>query len=111
MARRSLRLWRPRWYALTDSGLACGETRTIPYADLVGITSRLAHRRRPGAILFSIIHVSVFSGIYLFALGLVLGVLRHRSRSLVPGIMLHFFHNFSILAVEYYSLWTSPGNS
>ena len=64
-----------------------------------------------GAILFSIIHVSVFSGIYLFALGLVLGVLRHRSRSLLPGIGLHFFHNFAILTAEYYSLWTSPGNS
>ena len=53
------------------------------------------------AVLFAIIHVSVFSGIYLFALGLLLGFLRQRSGSLVPGITLHFLHNLAIVLIEH----------
>ena len=52
------------------------------------------------AVLFAIIHFSALSGIYLFGLGLVLGVLRHRSQSLVPGMLMHFFHNLAIVLVE-----------
>lgn len=52
------------------------------------------------AVLFAIIHRSVISGFYLFALGLLLGVLRKRSDSLVPTMVVHFCHNFAVVLLE-----------
>jgi hypothetical protein len=52
------------------------------------------------AVLFTIIHRSVISAPYLLALGLVLGGLRRRSGSLVPGMVLHFLHNLGVVVLE-----------
>lgn len=56
------------------------------------------------AILFAIIHRSVLSGPYLFVLGLVLGLMRRRSNSLVPGMVTHFAHNLVVVLIERYDL-------
>lgn len=49
------------------------------------------------AALFAIIHVSWLSLPYLFLLGLILGVLRQRSGSLLPGMALHGLHNAAVV--------------
>lgn len=49
------------------------------------------------AILFAIIHVQWLSLPYLFLLGVILGILRHCSRSLLPGMVLHGLHNAAIV--------------
>jgi len=54
------------------------------------------------AVLFAIIHVNLFSGPYLLVLGLALGLLRQKSRSLAPGIALHFLHNLAVVLDEIY---------
>lgn len=58
------------------------------------------------AVLFAIIHCSVLSGVYLLLLGFVLGWLRQRSGSLLPGMVLHFVHNFVVLTIEKWN-WIS----
>jgi uncharacterized protein len=52
------------------------------------------------AMMFAILHVSVPSLPHLFALGLVLGWLRHASGSLYPAMLMHFSHNFLVLLDE-----------
>jgi uncharacterized protein len=52
------------------------------------------------ALLFAIIHASLWSAPYLFLLGLVLAQLRIRSGSLLPGMMLHFLHNAAVVLYE-----------
>ncbi|MCG3136010.1 MAG: hypothetical protein HMLKMBBP_03797 [Planctomycetes bacterium] len=52
------------------------------------------------AILFAVIHCSVISGAYLFALGVLLGRLRRESGSLVPGMIVHGLHNLAVLGWE-----------
>lgn len=52
------------------------------------------------AIFFATIHAAFLSWPYLFLLGLVLGWLRRRSGSLVPGMVAHFLHNLAILIAE-----------
>ena len=52
------------------------------------------------AVLFAVIHVSVLSGFYLLLVGVLLGFLRRRSNSLVPGMVVHFVHNLTIVVVE-----------
>ena len=49
------------------------------------------------AALFAIIHASWLSLPYLFLLGLVLGILRQRSQSLLPGMVLHGVHNAAVI--------------
>ena len=56
------------------------------------------------ALLFAVIHLSFFSGVYLFLLGLVLGYLCHRSRSLIPGMVLHFVHNLIVVVDEWIAM-------
>lgn len=50
--------------------------------------------------LFAIIHVQWLSLPYLFLLGLALGILRHRSGSLLPGMVLHGLHNAVVVLLE-----------
>ena len=76
------------------------------------IQTRLMKAVRPGdalvvtAILFAVIHVSVFSGPYLFGLGLFLGWLRVRSNSLIPCMAVHFVHNLVVILIEREALLT-----
>jgi uncharacterized protein len=52
------------------------------------------------AFLFGIIHCAWFSLPYLVLIGLVLGWLRQRSGSLLPGMILHFTHNLAVVLAE-----------
>ena len=52
------------------------------------------------AFLFGIIHGAWFSLPYLVLIGLVLGWLRQRSGSLLPGMALHFTHNLAVILAE-----------
>jgi membrane protease YdiL (CAAX protease family) len=51
-------------------------------------------------LMFAILHLSVPSLPHLLVLGLVLGWLRARTKSLFPGMALHFTHNFLVLFSE-----------
>jgi membrane protease YdiL (CAAX protease family) len=55
------------------------------------------------ALMFMILHLSPARFPHTLALGLAAGVLRVRSRSLLPCFLLHFSHNFLCLALE----WTA----
>jgi hypothetical protein len=57
------------------------------------------------ALMFMIIHLSVPSFPHLFVIGLALGWLRVHTRSLYPGMLLHFTHNLLCVVFE---LWR-PG--
>lgn len=48
--------------------------------------------------LFSALHGNLLAAPYLFVAGLALGLARTRSRSLYPPILLHFLHNWGVLA-------------
>lgn len=45
------------------------------------------------AVLFTILHLQFFGVVHLLAIGLVLGWLRVRTGSLLPGMVVHFGHN------------------
>src|SRR5262249_13175093 len=51
-------------------------------------------------LMFAILHPSVPSLPHLLVLGLVLGWLRVRTKSMLPGMALHFTHNFLVLFSE-----------
>jgi sodium transport system permease protein len=51
------------------------------------------------AFLFALYHLNVFLFLPAFGLGIVLGLLTVRSRSLVPAVVFHFLHNALLLAV------------
>jgi membrane protease YdiL (CAAX protease family) len=48
--------------------------------------------------LFTAMHFSILSAPYLFALGMLLGWVKWKTRSLYPPILIHFLHNF--IAIE-----------
>jgi membrane protease YdiL (CAAX protease family) len=52
------------------------------------------------ALMFGILHLSFVSLPHLFVMGLALGWLRMRTGSLLPGMALHFCHNFFAIAQE-----------
>jgi uncharacterized protein len=52
------------------------------------------------ALMFGILHLSFVSLPHLFVMGLVLGWLRMRTGSLLPGMVLHFCHNFFAVTQE-----------
>ena len=52
------------------------------------------------ALMFAILHLSVPSMPHLFIMGLVLGWLRLRTGSLLPGMLTHFTHNLLVLLAE-----------
>jgi membrane protease YdiL (CAAX protease family) len=54
------------------------------------------------ALLFMTLHLTVASFPHLFVLGLVLAFLRVRSRSLVPGMIMHFTHNLLCVWSEHH---------
>jgi hypothetical protein len=79
------------WEELAFRGIVQGElAKAVRGGEAVVMT----------AVLFSVIHVSVFSAPYLLALGLFLGLLRERSGSLVPGMAVHFAHNLAVMLIE-----------
>lgn len=52
------------------------------------------------ALMFGILHLSIPSLPHLLVLGLILGWLRLRTKSLLPGMVLHFTHNFLVILSE-----------
>lgn len=52
------------------------------------------------ALMFGILHLSIPSLPHLLVLGLALGWLRIRTKSLLPGMALHFMHNFLVVRSE-----------
>lgn len=68
------------------------------------ILTGLYRRFRPrnavllSAFLYALYHLNVFLFLPAFALGIVLGLLTARSRSLLPPVLFHFLHNALLLA-------------
>jgi CAAX protease family protein len=52
------------------------------------------------ALLFMTLHLAIASFPHLFLMGLVLAYLRVRSGSLLPGMLMHFTHNFLCILAE-----------
>ena len=66
------------------------------------------------AVMFAIIHLSMFSFVFLALLGGWLCWLRAWSGSVYPGVLAHFLHNATVLALEYaeftpFAALRSPG--
>lgn len=51
------------------------------------------------SLMFMVLHMTLPSFPHLLIAGLVLGILRHKSGSWLPGVMTHFVHNFLTLVV------------
>jgi membrane protease YdiL (CAAX protease family) len=49
------------------------------------------------SVMFMALHFSPVCWLHLFVMGVALGYLRHRSGSLMPGVVLHFAHNFLVM--------------
>jgi sodium transport system permease protein len=61
---------------------------------------------------FALFHMDVFLFVPMFALGVILGLLTIRSRSLLPSILLHFLHNtvlILLIPLSHYSEEYLPG--
>jgi membrane protease YdiL (CAAX protease family) len=52
------------------------------------------------SFLFTVLHFSILSFPYLFAVGLLLGWVKWKTGSLYPSILIHFLHNFVV--IEYF---------
>jgi membrane protease YdiL (CAAX protease family) len=61
------------------------------------------------AVMFTIIHMNLVQSSYVFLLGLVLGWLRYRYKSLAAPIITHFFNNFSTMSWLAWLLSFVPG--
>jgi len=54
------------------------------------------------AFLFSLIHFSMVSLLWIFPFGLVLGYMRYRYNSLWLVMLIHFIHNLIVVGLDYY---------
>jgi len=52
------------------------------------------------ALMFMVLHLTVLSFPHLLVIGLVLGWLRVRSKSLYPCVLMHFIHNLLVVLAE-----------
>jgi membrane protease YdiL (CAAX protease family) len=52
------------------------------------------------ALMFMILHLNLIAFPFLFIIGLILGVLREKSQSLYPCILMHFTHNLLVILEE-----------
>ena len=57
------------------------------------------------AFIFALIHLSLFSLLWIFPFGMALGYLRHKYRTLWLGMIVHFIHNTAILVMDYYQYY------
>lgn len=53
---------------------------------------------------FALYHLSVFSFVYQFIFGVILGILRWKSNSVIPCVIAHFLNNFIILSIEFFGI-------
>ena len=70
---------------------------------LTGLMRRLRPRNAIllSSFLFALFHMNVFQFLPSFLLGVVLGLLTVRSKSLFPAIMFHFLHNALLIVGMY----------
>lgn len=54
------------------------------------------------SILFTFLHLSVLSFVWILPFALLLGWLRARYRTVFYGMIIHFLHNFTAVLLEYY---------
>jgi membrane protease YdiL (CAAX protease family) len=98
----------PFWVVLFEACVMPAVWEEVAFRGLIQVRLGAAVRQREAivltAVLFAIIHCSALSGVYLFALGIVLGVIRARSGSLLPGMLLHFTHNLVIVLLEHFEI-------
>jgi len=73
--------------------------RGILFNDLVKIT-RVKSSIIISAILFTILHLSLISILWIFPIGLLFGYFRAKYRTMWYGIIGHFVYNISIVAIE-----------
>jgi membrane protease YdiL (CAAX protease family) len=62
---------------------------------MMKVSSRFWIANASQALMFAIMHMNLIQGLYTFLLGLVLGWLRYRYKSLAAPIIMHFVNNFS----------------
>jgi membrane protease YdiL (CAAX protease family) len=55
------------------------------------------------SFLFTVMHLSILSFPYLFAVGALLGWTKWKTGSLYPSMLIHFLHNFVV--IEYFENW------
>lgn len=69
---------------------------------LTGLQSALSNRDAVivSALMFMVLHLAVPSFPHLFVIGLALGYLRVKTRSLYPCMLMHFLHNSLIVFLE-----------
>lgn len=60
------------------------------------------------AILFGVYHLNIYQALPATAVGLLLGAIALRSRSIWPGVLLHALHNGLAVAVQFYILDDAP---
>jgi len=77
--------------------------RGVIFNQLTSLTS-LKSSILISAILFTILHFSLISLLWIFPLGLLFGYFRARYRTLWFGILGHFIYNSSVILIEYYYL-------
>ncbi len=94
----------PLWSALLLIGVAPAVFEEIGFRGI--IHERLLRVGGPRealvlqAAMFSIIHLLPASFVSHFVIGLVLGWLRQRTRSLLPGMVTHYVYNATLLFIE-----------
>ncbi|MBK6986473.1 MAG: CPBP family intramembrane metalloprotease [Bacteroidetes bacterium] len=55
-------------------------------------------------VLFTILHFSLISFLWIFPIGMLFGYLRAKNNSLLYGIIGHFIYNSSIVLIEYFGI-------
>ncbi len=55
------------------------------------------------AVLFTLLHLSIFSIFWILPMGLLTAWIRFKKETLWYGIILHFLHNGTIVLIEYYN--------
>ena len=55
--------------------------------------------------MFALIHLSLFSIVWILPFGIALGFMRHKFKTLWWGMLAHFLHNFGVLLIDYYEYY------
>ncbi len=56
------------------------------------------------AILFTLLHLSIFSILWIFPLGISFGFLRAKYRTIWYGVFAHLIYNSTIVAIDYFTI-------
>ncbi len=101
----------PWWAALLLISLQPGIFEELAFRGLIQtwLARTLGRRETLGAtaLLFATIHLNAVMFVHVSIMGLVLGLVRQRSGSLYPGMLLHACHNTLVLVTAALPGWTS----